>query len=284
MTAAGQFEVTTARAADLATMVGWAAAEGWNPGRGDAEPFLAADRQGFLIGRLDGAPIGCISVVRYGADFGFLGFYIVAPDHRGRGFGMRIWDAGMAHLTGRTVGLDGVVAQQANYAKSGFVLAHRNVRYAGRVAVAGSVDPRVVSVDAALATVVVAYDRPLFPADRGAFLSRWLDGSGGRVALAFVEDGAVCGYGVIRPAEAGFKIGPLFADTAAIAEALFLALAARAEGDAVVLDPPEPNAAAVALAVRHGLQPVFETARMYRGRTPELDLDRIYGITSFELG
>lgn len=284
MTAAGQFEVTTASAADLATMVGWAAAEGWNPGRGDAGPFHAADPHGFLIGRLDGAPIGCISVVRYGTDFGFLGFYIVAPEHRGRGLGVRIWDAGMAYLAGRTVGLDGVVAQQANYAKSGFVLAHRNVRYAGRVTSEGAIDPRVMPVDTGLAPAVVAYDRPLFPADRGAFVSAWLDGSGGRLALAFVEDGAVRGYGVIRPAEAGFKIGPLFADTAAIAEALFLALAARAESDTIVLDPPEPNSAAVALAVRHGLQPVFETARMYRGPAPTLDLDRIFGITSFELG
>jgi phosphoglycolate phosphatase-like HAD superfamily hydrolase len=47
---------------------------------------------------------------------------------------------------------------------------------------------------------------------------------------------------------------------------------------------PEPNAAAVALAERHGLQPVFETARMYRGPAPSEPLTRIYGVTTFELG
>jgi hypothetical protein len=42
--------------------------------------------------------------------------------------------------------------------------------------------------------------------------------------------------------------------------------------------------AARALFERYGLKPVFETARMYRGPVPVLPLDRIYGITTFELG
>ena len=39
----------------------------------------------------------------------------------------------MARLEGRVVGLDGVVDQQANYQRSGFVLAHRNIRFGGVV-------------------------------------------------------------------------------------------------------------------------------------------------------
>ena len=38
------------------------------------------------------------------------------------------------------------------------------------------------------------------------------------------------------------------------------------------------------IAERHGLKPVFETARMYTGAAPAIDLARIYGVTSFELG
>ncbi len=33
-----------------------------------------------------------------------------------------------------------------------------------------------------------------------------------------------------------------------------------------------------------GLSPVFETARMYTGPAPAIALDRIFGVTSFELG
>ena len=48
---------------------------------------------------------------------------------------------------------------------------------------------------------------------------------------------------------------------------------------------PEPNDEAVALAKRHGLEPVFETARMYRGPAPALPLGAApSAITTFELG
>ena len=42
--------------------------------------------------------------------------------------------------------------------------------------------------------------------------------------------------------------------------------------------------AARLLVERHGMTPVFETARMYTGTAPTLPLERIFGVTSFELG
>ena len=129
----------------------------------------------------------------------------------------------------------------------------------------------------------MAYDRPFFPAARDAFLRCWLQPVE-RKGLALIEDGAVRGYGVVRPCRRGFKIGPLFADSDDGADLLFRALAARAKGEEVFLDCPEPNRPATDLAARYGLSPVFETARMYRGAAPDLPLARIYGITTFELG
>ena len=32
------------------------------------------------------------------------------------------------------------------------------------------------------------------------------------------------------------------------------------------------------------MAPVFETARMYTGAPPAIPVDRVYGVTSFELG
>ena len=115
---------------DLA--IEWAAMEGWNPGINDGDCFYAADPNGFLIGLLDDEPISVISAVRYEEPFGFLGFYIVKPEYRGKGYGIQIWNAGLEYLKGRNVGLDGVVAQQDNYKKSGFELAYRNIRYEGQ--------------------------------------------------------------------------------------------------------------------------------------------------------
>ena len=61
-------------------------------------------------------------------------------------------------------------------------------------------------------------------------------------------------------------------------------LAAYIGKQPLFLDVPEPNRAAVALAERHGMTPVFETARMYRGPAPAEPVERMFGVTSFELG
>ena len=270
--------------AELAIAVDWAAAEGWNPGLHDAGCFHAADPDGFLIGRLEDEPVAVLSVVKYGESFGFLGFFIVKPPYRGRGFGQQIWKAGMAYLEGRSIGLDGVVEQQANYGKSGFVLAHRNVRYQGVARAQRPAPPGTVALATLPFDALLAYDQPFFPEPRAMFLRCWIN-QPDATALGILDDGQLGGYGVLRRCRNGFKIGPLFADSPALAEQLFMGLQAQApEGAALFLDVPETNAEAVAMAQRHGMSIVFETARMYKGRAPELPVERIFGITTFELG
>lgn len=268
--------------AEIDLAVSWATAEGWNPGLADADCFHAADSDGFLVALHDGVPAACISVVRYDT-FGFLGFYIVRAPLRGRGFGWRLWQAGMARLAGCAVGLDGVVAQQANYARSGFVLAHRNIRFGGVVAVEAPTDPRLAAIGPDWVDRVIAYDRAFFPAPRETFMRCWLRPDR-RTGLVLVEEGRVRGYGVVRACQSGHKVGPLFAETERDADVLFRALASRVTEGPVFLDVPEPNRPGVALAERYGMTPAFETARMYRGADPALPLDRIFGITTFELG
>lgn len=274
-------DIRPMRRSDLDTALAWADAEGWNPGLADADPFWAADPTGYLMGWLADEPVGCISAVSYGHAFGFLGLYICRPEQRGKGYGIQLWRQALNMLGDRTIGLDGVVAQQANYARQGFVFAHRNIRYGGKAG-GGAMDERVRPVTPALLDAVAALDRTCFPAARPGFLGHWLTGP--RTALAFVEDGEVHGYGVVRASTAGFKIGPLFAETAEAAKALFSALARQANGSEIVVDVSEQNGAARELVDEFGLSPVFETARMYRGRPPELPQHRIYGITTLELG
>jgi hypothetical protein len=131
---------------------------------------------------------------------------------------------------------------------------------------------------------VAAYDEPCFGAPRRAFLEQWLDQPGAR-ALGARSGGHLAGYGVIRPVQEGYKVGPLFADDVRIAVRILDGLAYHAgDGATVFLDVPEPNSVGLALARELGLEPVFETARMYRGGDPLLPLERVFGITSFELG
>jgi hypothetical protein len=267
---------------ELDVALDWAAAEGWNPGLHDADCFYAADPGGYLAGFIDGAMAASIFAVRYGASFGFIGGYIVKPEYRGKGHGIAVWNAGMARLAGRNVALDGVVAQQPNYAKSGFVLAHRNIRFEGQGTGRAAPAPGIgrVTDHAGLAR----YDRAFFADDRTEFLRCWT-GQPQHVALAARVAGGIAGYAVMRPCRNGYKIGPLFADTPELAEQLFTALQGEApQGAPLFLDVPEPNEAALALAERHQLRQCFETARMYTAGEPEISLARTYGITTFELG
>ncbi|MEY9893639.1 GNAT superfamily N-acetyltransferase [Catenulispora sp. MAP5-51] len=290
---AARLEIGRATATDLPVFESWAAGEGWNPGPADGECFLAQDPDGFFVGRIDGRPVSAVSVVNYGEDFSFLGFYLVHPDFRGRGHGYATWQAGLEHAGDRVIGLDGVLDQQDNYRRSGFELAHRNIRYVGpaaAVATTTSGGATIVPADQVGRHAIEAYDGGRFPAERPVFLDRWL-AAPGHIAYAAVADGGLVGYGVIRPAPAFAKVGPLFADTPEIAEALFTALvsglaAASEPGTSldVALDVPEPNAAAVALAERYAMKPSFETARMYTGPVRAMDLATVFGITSFELG
>jgi len=257
--------------------------EGWNPGFNDAKAFYAADPQGFIGGFMEGEPIGCISAVRYPDQFAFLGFYIVRPEFRGQGYGMQLWNAAMDQMKGYNIGLDGVTDQQANYRKSGFKLAYRNIRYAGKKSTE-QVDEKCVQFNADMMRDVAAFDRAYFPSERNAFLNAWLNMPGNRVQV-FYENGRFRGYGVIRPCYTGYKIGPLFADSVETAMALLNSLLAQIPIDAAwFIDIPEVNKAANRIIDQYSLEPVFETARMYTGEAPDINQDNIFGVTTFELG
>ena len=87
---------------------------------------------------------------------------------RGRGHGLRVWNAAIAHAGPRVIGLDGVVAQQQNYKKSGFKRAYANVRYGGTVAAPDAQRAGVIAMAEVPLTFVEAYDATVFPAPRTA--------------------------------------------------------------------------------------------------------------------
>lgn len=264
------------RLEEISLAIDWAAAEGWSPGLRDAACFAIPDPQGFFVGEIDGEPVATVSCVNYDDRFAFLGFYIVRAGFRGRGHGLRIWNAAIAHAGSRVIGLDGVVAQQDNYKKSGFQLAYANIRYGGTIA-------DVVALDTIPFADIEADDATVFPALRGAFLRAWIN-MPGHVGRALLRDGRLAAWGVIRPCRTGHKLGPLVANDRTMAEAIVQALLASTRGGEIFLDVPAVNREAIALAESLGLKPVFETARMYTGAITPLRIDRVFGVTSFELG
>jgi GNAT superfamily N-acetyltransferase len=272
---------------ELDIAVEWAAAEGWNPGLDDADTFRATDPQGFVCAERSGAIIATGSIVSYGGDFGFMGFFIVDPELRGHGIGREFWhwrrDLLIDRLKPNTaIGMDGVFDLQPFYTSGGFTFSHRSIRMTGTGSVPAS-SPDVVELSSLPFNMVAAYDRRHFGFERNKFLRRWISPRSG-LGLAVLNGNDIAAMGVARPCRSGFKIGPLFADSAEVADTLFTALSAFAADEPIFLDTPENNSDALALATRHDLTEVFGCARMYHGRAPALPWSNIYGVTSFELG
>jgi predicted N-acetyltransferase YhbS len=242
-----------------AIAVEWAALEGWNPGLDDAQRFARADPGAFLCTEHDGDVVATVSCALYGDDYAFIGFYIVREDLRGQGFGRPLFDRALARAGDRVVGLDGVLEQEATYARSGFELAHRNARYEGS---GGGVRPdEVVELAQVPHQELLAYDAAIFGAERRAFLETWMAARPSGMTLAVRDGDGLRGYAIGRPCREGVRAGPLFADDPDTADALFRGLAAAAgDGTPLFLDVPETNADAVALAQRYGMQSVFATS------------------------
>ncbi len=279
--------IRTMSRSEFDILIDWAAKEGWNPGLYDADIFWNSDPDGFIAAEIEGELIGGGSIVSYQGNFGFMGFFIVKPEYRNHGLGTQLWFARRNKLQSRLspsacIGMDGVFEMQPFYTKGGFAFSHREIRYEGT----GILCPLPQSVTQ-LSNIpfksVLDYDTNHFPTERPDFLKAWIS-QPESLALGVMEGEKLCGYGVIRHCQNGYKIGPLFADNAQVALDLFNGLSNHAEGEPFFIDIPEININAMKIAKDKELKEVFGCARMYFGDKPALPDANIYGITTFELG
>jgi GNAT superfamily N-acetyltransferase len=277
------FKIRNLRKNELQQVIDMAGAEGWNPGKKDANAFFQADPDGFFVGELDSIPIAVISVVNYLDQYGFVGLYIVKKEYRGRGYGYQLWKHALAGMGTITTGLDGVPAQIENYKKSGFVYAFRQMRLATS-AFSTSLTENIMTVDPLKIEALVAYDASIFGVKREGFIRTWLTMSNAQSFYSETANG-IAGFAALRACIDGYKIGPLFAENEVIAEQLFLACCnAATPGSTVFIDMPEVNSATPTWIDRYNLKLVFETARMYKNGAPAFPVSKMFGVTSFELG
>lgn len=267
---------------DLDMVLDWAAEEGWNPGLDDARAFHAADTQGFFLTRVKGEPVAAISVVNHDAGNAFLGLYLCRPDWRGQGIGLATWTRALEHAGTRSVGLDGVAAQEANYAKSGFVRTGASLRHEGRWPAVRSPEirsaalsdmPRLIELDAAAG----GFSRP-------TFLNAWLaPGQPERATRVLQKDGEIVGFASWRACREGTKIGPIIAPSTATALDLVADIAAERPNCPLIIDLPEANTSLCRALEGAGFTVPFATARMYRGTVPQTG-PGLQAIATMELG
>ncbi|MCV3271872.1 GNAT family N-acetyltransferase [Roseobacter sinensis] len=267
--------VRTATRDDLGQVLAWAAQEGWNPGLDDTAAFHVADPQGFFVGVADDRLVAAISIVNHTADFAFLGLYLVHPLYRGRGFGYALWREAIQHAGARTVGLDGVEAQQANYMRSGFTYAGGTTRYTGLVT-AGEVQG-IRAVRKEEIPDLIRREADASGVLKPAYLSAWFTDTPHRRTLVHPA-----GFCTVRKCREGAKIGPLLAEHPEAASQLIHGAAAVFDGS-VTLDVPETAESLTRLCNDLALVPGFKTARMYRGTAPS-GTGGLYAVASLELG
>ena len=278
------YQITRMTQEEVNVAVEWAAQEGWNPGLHDAYNFYQADPHGFFVGKLNNKIIAVGSAVLYDKSFAFCGFYIVDKAYRDKGYGIELTKARLAYIGSRNAGIDGVLEMCDKYQELGYQFAHNNARFSiEQLEFNLKPNSHIIPAQHINFEQLSAYDTKHFPTRRPVFLQHWIQQKDA-LALGFFSENQLQGYGVIRTCRQGFKIGPLFADTPEIANTLFKHLSHYAKGGVIFLDLPENNEAAVELTKRYKMIKVFATARMYLKEQPQLPIEQIYGITSFELG
>jgi len=266
---------------EVETILDWAGREGWNPGLSDAAAFHATDPEGFYLTLAGTEPVAAVSVVNHSADLAFLGLYLCRPEFRGKGLGMATWNAALAHAGPRTVGLDGVPAQQDNYRKSGFVLTGSSSRYEGAPLARPTTRVRPLTPEDMAAAI--ALDAQANGYRRERFLTAWLARDLARTSLVLEGSGTVVGFATVRRCREGVKIGPVIAPDLDGALDLIAAAGTGAQDGKVIVDLPESNTALRAALLGAGFAVPFQTARMYRGTAP-VTSPLLQAIGTMELG
>jgi len=118
---------------DFSTIINtMAKKELWNPGLHDSKIFPMVDKEGWFIGEINGNPICCINCVKWNDDYGYISHYICDKNHRGKGYGIKIWKVGMKHIEScKNLALDAEKSMSANFEKSGFKPEFISTRYSG---------------------------------------------------------------------------------------------------------------------------------------------------------
>ena len=265
---------------DLEMVLGWAADEGWNPGLDDAQAFMAGDPYGFFMAFDGETPVAAISVVNHSDSFAFLGLYICLPSHRGQGIGYSLWKHALEHAAERTVGLDGVPKQQANYARSGFTLEGETLRFEGSISAIAEPDARSAG-DADISSLI-SLEAESSGWRKANYLSAWFQDSPHRKTIFIGAPSNPYGCITVRKCRKGAKIGPLIAKDRKTALQL-IHHAATIFGSQITIDVPRSSTGLLDLCQELGLASSFSTARMYRGPNTNGSGD-FFAVASLELG
>jgi len=209
--------------------------EGWGPGLQDAECFMSCDPTAGFVGELNGKPICCMTMAKYGDSYAFGGSYVVRKEFRGKGFGRKVYDAALASVKhfpsiATIADLKREEMNKHNGFRSLFYGAFFILNIPTTLACFSETSKRspvkIKRIEEVNMQELFMYDATVFGVERHVFLSKWLRMTGSHARVAIDNKGSIVGYTVARPTfiKDSYKIGPLFADSEVIAEKLLKAV------------------------------------------------------------
>ena len=283
----GEVRLRDMSARDVASGLRLCRLANWNQQAEDWQALLA--NGAFRVLTRGDSCVASGGAVRYGRSLAWIAMILVDPAERGRGLATRLVADQLQRLEGfAAVGLDATPQGVAVYTRHGFTdrggLA-RLERASDAPEVRPLADAGVVRITASGMAEILAHDRGVFGADRGAAL-RWAQDQAPEYALRLapsVSDGAPC-YLFGRHGHRTEHLGPLVASHEGAASALVSAVVAAHPGRAFTLDVPERPAWIERLGrLGFKLQRPFRRMILGNGEVPG-DPEQVFAIFGPEFG
>jgi GNAT superfamily N-acetyltransferase len=269
--------------ADIADGLRLSGAAGWNQRAEDWRFLLEGNPGRFVVAMRDGRVIGSGGAVCYENALAWVCMILVDASERGHGIGSQIVSGVLDRLADmRAVGLDATPLGQGVYARLGFVETGRLVRLEAPPTSGEEDESPVRPLVPGDFDSVLALDRSVFGADRGALLRA---AASRAPAFVAVRDGLVAGYCFGRDGARSRQIGPVVAPDVDLASSLVVTSLVSDLGQPVVVDAPADRPDWLALLREFGFEEKRPLVRMFRGgvRPPGLP-ERVWAICGPEFG
>lgn len=239
---------------ELMLALDWAKREGWNPCAVEAEAkaLYALDPKGFFGVFLEDSMVAFMTAVTYVANprFAHIGIFIVKNGCRSIGVGKLLMDHVKRYLESsgvRTIYLNAVTNQVTWYRTFGFEVVCDNLTYV-------STDRKILpsrgrkevgilesSKDLLFESMCV-FDSLYWGADRSKFLGKLLDQRNAFACVQKDKNSKIVGYGMIRPRQKGYRVGPLYSKNSSGFEKILRALVGKISMDeSIYIDVSKNN-------------------------------------------
>ncbi|PRD33038.1 UNVERIFIED_CONTAM: hypothetical protein NCL1_18632 [Trichonephila clavipes] len=266
---------------------------GLSEGTYSLDTWFAHDPDGFYVAVTDdGTVLGACAGILQNKDLAFIGLYVVQSVYQRRGIGKKIWNAVMERIGDRNAGVNPVPSQLSNYRdRSGFPVqtswcsiesVANEVNLSQMNADVPEVDVQVLTLeDNDVLNNVICYDADICGYSRGNLIPLLCEQKDSITMVATkTEDGEVCGYGNIKKnIKGGTTVGPLYADSADIAEKILFELIKAfpsSEKGKMIIMLMDCNESAMKLMNRIGFNDGEDIARLYRKEEVPVKYDKIF--------